>query len=123
MSPTRVETGRLGETIYHFEVAGVDSFQIVPPENFDFVSASDEDLQELGIPKRPEDPDLLAAWNARMSKASATAPGLCAPDAGLPTATVVQTGNWGGVGATNYAGHPYLGAEADNRVFTVRSGL
>lgn len=86
MSPSRVETGQLGETIYHFRVGDVDQLQIVPPKNFDFLSASPDELQELGIPQRPSDPELAEAWIARMSRASAAPPGLCAPDEGLPGA-------------------------------------
>lgn len=86
MSPSKVETGRLGETIYHFQVGGTDQFQILPPKNFDFLAASPEELQELGVPRRPSDPKLAKAWIARMGDASPEPPGLCAPDEGLPRA-------------------------------------
>ena len=86
MRPSRVEVGRLGETVYHFQVGDTDQLQIVPPENFDFLAASPGELQELGVPRRPSDPGLAKAWVARMSRASAGTPGLCAPDVGLPQA-------------------------------------
>lgn len=86
MRPSSVETGRLGETIYHFRVGDTDQLQIVPPKNFDFLAASHKELQELGVPQRPSNPEMAKAWSARMGHASAVAPGLCAPDEGLPHA-------------------------------------
>lgn len=122
MDPEKVETGKLGETIYHFQVGDTDTIEIIPPDNFDFLSATADELQELGIPKRSSDPDLAEAWTARMSHATAAPPGLCAPDDGLPPATVVTGGIYGGVEASNDPGHPYVGAEADNRVFINTAG-
>lgn len=86
MNPSSVETGRLGETIYHFRVGDTDQLQIVPPKNFDFLAASPKELQELGVPQRPSNPEMAKAWIARMGHASAETPGLCAPDEGLPRA-------------------------------------
>ncbi|MBR0086954.1 MAG: hypothetical protein IJL98_04360 [Lachnospiraceae bacterium] len=47
-----------GETVWIYE----NAYYVVPEDNFDPLTASDEDLKKYGFPERPDDPEGLEKW-------------------------------------------------------------
>jgi hypothetical protein len=76
--------GSLTQTISFKEFV---STRVLPPANFDPLTATDAQLVEFGFRRRPNEPALLAAWTKEYSDYTGTSPGLWCSDP-----TVVEPG-------------------------------
>jgi hypothetical protein len=61
-----------GGKIYSFNIDGYTVTSAVPPDNFNPVTATDEQLQKYGFEPRPKDSSKLNAWQERMSHYKST---------------------------------------------------
>lgn len=61
-----------GGRLYTYTVDGVKNYYPVPPEGFNPVTATDEQLERYGFPARPLQEDKLLEWNEQMSHYSYT---------------------------------------------------
>ncbi len=50
----------VGKVLY--KIGNYEVTTVVPPENFDPMKATDEELRYYGLPQRPTDPELYKHW-------------------------------------------------------------
>lgn len=88
---------RLGH-VYHYDVHGMATSEIVPPTGFRPLSASDADLKLYGFPPRPTEPAALAHWQRNMAawKGSGTLNALCESNQSGSLTVTAKSRNWAG---------------------------
>jgi len=61
-----------GGSRYTYTIDGQEIYMLAPPEKFNPIEATDEQLKEYGFPNRPTNPDDLKSWDEEMRNYKST---------------------------------------------------